>query len=189
MPANVAAAPVSVPVQVYLGKVWYGHMGEPIDEVGGPNVAPAQKSITDMEKRLIGKWCFALIKAKYMENGVARWQNTLVTPDGKSRRLIQGEVATIQQSEGKFWTTEEIKEILKTGPVLVEVRKAPDSRFPWRNSAAACNLEKFHSGNDLIDWVRRNSSPNVILFVFEPGNHHQAPDEAAMFAYLTVVTR
>lgn len=173
----------------YVGQTWYDFMGNPLDETGHASPAAAAERIAVLDKQLAGRWCFAVIKTKIRENAVDRWVTAVLFPDGKVRKLMQGEVSISQKTKGKFLSLEQVKMSAEAGKVKTEIRRAPDTRFPWHSGAAEAKLERFSTMLDVEKWLIKNNRPESIIFVFEPGTQVRAPDEEMLFAYLGVVAK
>lgn len=186
---TITASVTTQSVTSYVGQTWFDQMGQPLDETGHNVPTVAAERIAAVDKQLAGRWCFAVVKVKARENGVDRWATSVLFPDGKTRKLVQGEVSVSQRTKGKFLSYETIKMAVEAAKAKIEVRRAPDTRFPWHNGAAEAKLERFQTVIDIERWVSKNSRPDCILFVFEPGSQVRAPDEDLLFAYLTVVSK
>jgi hypothetical protein len=183
----ITASVTTKQIPTYVGQTWYDFMGQMIDETGHASPQEAAKRIVATDKSLAGRWCFAVIKTKVSENGVERWVNVVIFPDGKTRKLIQGEVSVSQTSDGKFITIEGVKAAAEAAKLKMDIRQAPDTRFPWKGSAAETVLTKFATMVDLEKWLLDNHRPNTTLFVFSPGSHVRAPDEQMLFAYMVIL--
>jgi hypothetical protein len=173
----------------YVGQTWFDMMGNPLDETGHNSPVTAAERIAALDRTLAGKWCFALVKTKVREGGIDRWVTAILFPDGRTRKLIQGEVAVSQRTKGHFITMAQAKEAAVAAKATVEIRPAPDTRFPWRSSAVECRLERFENLLAFEKFLSKNSRPDAIIFIFEPGLHVRAPDEEILFCYLAVVPR
>lgn len=183
----ITASVTTKPNPTYIGQTWYDFMGNLIDETGHSSPQTAAQRIAATDKALIGRWGFAVIKTKVVENGVERWVNVVIFPDGKTRKLVQGEVSVSQSSEGKFIAYEAVKEAAAAAKLKLDIRQAPDTRFPWKGSAIETQLVKFATMVELERWLVTNHRPNTILFVFSPGSHVRPPDEPMLFIYLTFI--
>lgn len=186
---TITASLTTAQATTYVGQTWFDHMGNPLDETGNAMPAIAASQISAIDKRLAGIWCFAIIKTKVREGGVDRWVTAVLFPDGKTRKLVQGEVSVSQRTKGIFLTFEQIKASVESAKVKMEVRRAPDTRFPWHSSAAETKLERFATLLDLEKWLMARTKPDSIVFAFEPGKQVRAPDEELLFAYLAVVPK
>lgn len=182
-------APTMQQVTSYIGQTWYDFMGNPLDETGHASPAAAAERIAALDKQLAGRWCFAVVKTKVRESTVDRWATAVVFPDGKLRKLVQGEVSVSQRTKGKFLSYNQIQDAATAGKVKAEIRRAPDTRFPWHSGAAETKLERFATMLDVEKWLIKNNRPDSIVFIFEPGTQVRAPDEELLFAYLGVVSK
>lgn len=183
----ITASVTTKPIPTYVGQTWFDFMGQMIDETGHSSPQEAAKRIAATDKALAGRWSFAVVKTKVVENGVERWVNVVLFPDGKMRKLIQGEVSISQTSQGKYISLEGVKGAAEIAKLRLDIRSAPDIRFPWKGGAAETNLVKFSNMVELEKWLVTNTRPNTVLFVFTPGNHVRPPDEEALFAYLGIL--
>jgi hypothetical protein len=182
-------APTTQQVTSYVGQTWFDQMGNPMEETGHAVPQVAAERIAAVDKTLAGRWCFAVIKIKVREAGIDTWNTSVLFPDGKTRKLIQGELSMSQRTKGSFITYSQVLDAAKAAKVSIEVRRAPDTRFPWHANACETKLERFPTLIDFEKWIVKNNRPDVVLFVFEPGRHVRAPDESLLFAYLAIVTK
>lgn len=186
---TITASLTTQQATTYVGQTWYDMMGNPIDETGHNHPQTAAEKIAALDRTLAGKWCFALVKTKVREGGVDRWVTAVLFPDGRTRKLVQGEVAISQRTKGQFITMAQAKTAMAAAKATIDIRLAPDTRFPWRSGAVECRLERFENMIAFEKYLAKNSRPDVIMFLFEPGLHVRAPDEELLFAYLTIVPR
>lgn len=175
---------------VYIGRIFYDSQGQVLGETGHDLPQTADQRITAMEKQLVGKWAFSLLKTKRRSpTGGDEWASAVVFPDGKSRRLVTGEVAaTTAKSKGVWINHTMALKALNDAKVRINLRLAPDVRFPWQAGSATCRLEKFDNMLAFEKWVQSKIAPGAIFFIVNPAANNLPPDEEALFAYLAVVT-
>jgi hypothetical protein len=183
----ITASVTTKPIPTYVGQTWYDFMGQMIDETGHSSPHEAAKRIAATDKALAGRWCFAVIKTKVVENNVERWVNVVIFPDGKTRKLVQGEVSLSQSSSGRFISLEALKNAAEVAKLKLDIRAAPDMRFPWKGGAAETGLLKFTTMVEVEKWLLANHRPDSIVFLFTPGSHVRPPDEEMLFAYLAIL--
>lgn len=184
---TITASLTTKQLPTYVGQTWYDFMGNVIEETGHNSPQAAAERIQSADKALIGRWCFALVKIKVVEGGVEKWVNNILFPDGKTRRLQQGEVSVSQASKGQFITIDGVKESAKAARLRLDIRAAPDTRFPWKGDAVETKLERFNNMVELEKWLIANQKEGAALFVFTPARQIRPPDEEKLFAYLAFV--
>jgi hypothetical protein len=111
------------------------------------------------------------------------WTNFLLFPDGKTRKLIVGEVAAFAKKSKGTWIT-----IAQVAKVFPGVRSAPSVRFPWKNGAVTTRTERFANMLEMEKWLTK-VGPNDFLFVATPSGTNLPPDEEALFLMAAIVSK
>jgi len=173
----------------YIGQIFYNTQGNVIDETGHDNPVVADQRIKAMEKNLIGKWAFAVLKTKRKtKNGAEELASAVLFPDGKSRKLVAGEVSIdAPKSKGTWITQAAANKALADAKSKVTVRLAVDVRFPWKTGSVNCRMERFPTMLAFEQWVAMKVQPTDFLFIVNPAANVLPPDEEGLFAWLAVV--
>jgi len=176
-------------VTVYAGRVFYNMKGEIIDETGSDNLVQADKRIVAMEQGLVGRWAFSVLKVRKRVAAGEEWASSVIFPDGKSRRLVVGEIsANSPKSRGKWLTYEAAVKFLSDSGLKFSVRSAPDVRFPWRSGSIMCRIERFKDLDDFKAWMQIKVEGNT-LFIVNPTAANLPPDEEALYAYCVIAPK
>ena len=182
-------APSTKAVTTYIGQIWYDHLGNLMEETGNPLPEEAARRIAAIDKQLTGKWSFSVVTIKTFEGGVERWISSVVFPDGKTRKLLQGEVAISQQSKGKWIGYAELTKIRNDAKLKTDIRAAPDTRFPWKTSAVQTARGVFKNVLEIERWLTEHTKDETIVFIFTPGLHVLPPDDEMLYCYLAIAPR
>lgn len=181
--ATHIAPKIDTSTRSYLGQVYYDHMGNTLAHVGHETEGLAKQAIEKTNDQLHGRWSFAVVKTMRREGNNQIWANFLLFPDGKTRKLVAGEVAAFARKSKGTWIT-----VAQVAKVFPAVRPAPDTRFPWKNGAVNTKTERFANMLELEKWLTK-VGPNDLLFVATPAGTTLPPDEEALFLMAAIVSK
>lgn len=179
---NSQAAPKRY-ARTYFGQVWYDQQGQAIAQTGHENRVEAERRIKSVNDSTRGKWCFALVQTMGQETGKPEvWENAVLFPDGKSRKLRPGELPvdpSRPQARGVWITLDAAKKVCD------RVRAAPTTRFPWELGVLECRQQRFANMVEFEKWCEQVTTT---LFICDL-SHTEPPVEEGLYAYVAITPR
>lgn len=166
--------------RAYLGQAYFDVHGRLVNEVGDHNQEVAAQKIERANTDFKGRWSYAIVRSMRQANHRSReeWTNTMLFPDGKSRRLHEGEIqSTLKEgtSKGKWITLDMAKKC------YANVKVAPAQRFPYGERTLECKLNTFANLLAFERFCQSLATPLYIMPVTE-----NPPDQNALYVYMVV---
>ena len=170
--------------RTYFGQVWYDYQGAPIAQTGHENEVEAKRRIKSVNDSVRGKWCFSVVQTMGQElNKPEVWENAVLFPDGKVRKLKQGEMpieAGRPVPKGIWITGETAKKVCD------RVRLVPKLRFPWEQGSMECTLKRF---DNMVEFEKFCDTVTTTVFLCDLSTNTEPPLEDGLFAYVAVSAR